>query len=216
MSNVLSPEEMNTFRSLTLQRKADSMELYLIGGRNGAVYNMQEVGLQVFGSENYSYTVSLIHRAYCFSGQNKGRYKPGCAFERKYGHQVTRADIEAFLRRYPQGSFREEVTFEDFLLRFRVKGASNWGRTAPGQGSRRSAGRPSAPIQEEPDFEAEESWAGGGGGDVDIKKIMRIILLACVTYFVFALYTGFLLEHLILSVVIALMLIGAIYALREM
>ena len=112
--NMITSDEMNQFRSLSAKKKVDSMELYLIG-KNGCRYNMQEVGDRIFGDANYSYTVSLIHRCYNFAGQNGGRYRNGCKFEQNYGYRVTRDDIEAFVKQYPNGTYNNGVTFEDFL-----------------------------------------------------------------------------------------------------
>ena len=112
--NMITSDEMNQFRSLSAKKKVDSMELYLIG-KNGYRYNMQEVGDRIFGDANYSYTVSLIHRCYNFAGQNGGRYRNGCKFEQNYGYRVTRDDIEAFVKQYPNGTYNNGVTFEDFL-----------------------------------------------------------------------------------------------------
>lgn len=113
-SNIITGDELSQFRSLSVKKKVDCMELYLIGS-NGYKYNMQEVGERVFGNVNYSYTVSMIHRCYNFAGQNSGKYRNGCNFEKTYGYRVTRKDIEAFVRKYPNGTFNNGVTFENFL-----------------------------------------------------------------------------------------------------
>lgn len=121
-NNIISNEEFYQIKGLDVQKIIDSMEAYLIG-YNGYKYNMHEVGKMVFGHENYSFTVSLIHRCYNFFGKNSGKYTPKCAFERKYGYRVTRNDIEAFVVTYPNGTFNLGITFEDFLIN-RVKSAS--------------------------------------------------------------------------------------------
>lgn len=111
----ISDVEWSQFNSIPKKQKIDCMEAYLIG-KDGKVYrNMQSVGALVFGNEN-SFTVSLVHRCYNFSQQNGGRYKNGCKFEQTYGYRVTRRDIEAFVNKYPHGTFNQGITFEDFLM----------------------------------------------------------------------------------------------------
>lgn len=113
--NIITNDELNQFRHISLKNKIDSMQLYLIG-KNGYKFNMQDVGYKVFSDPNYSYTVSLIHRCYNFSGQNSGKYRDGCKFEQRYGYRVSRKDIEAFIKKYPNGTFNSNITFEDFLI----------------------------------------------------------------------------------------------------
>jgi len=120
-NNFITEDELNQFRHISFKKKVDSMEAYLIG-MNGCKYNMQEVGERVFGGTNYSYTVSLIHRCYNFTGQNGAKYRNGCKFEQTYGYRVTRKDIEAFVKKYPNGTFEIGINFEDFL-RTRVNNA---------------------------------------------------------------------------------------------
>ena len=57
------------------------MEAYLIG-INGHKYKMKEVGARVFGDENYSFTVSLIHRCYNFRGKMAGNIAMGVNLRR--------------------------------------------------------------------------------------------------------------------------------------
>lgn len=125
MANI-THDELNTFKSITTKQVIESMELYLIGN-NGRTMNMAEVGRAVFGSDTYSQRVSLIHRIYNFSGQNGGKYAKGCDFERRYGYKVTKADIQAFVRKYPNGTYDNGVTFDDFLLS-RISGATGGDR----------------------------------------------------------------------------------------
>lgn len=103
-NNVISRDEFNQFRSIPVEKKIDCMQVYLMG-INGVRYNMEETARKVFGKSNDSFTVSLIHRCYNFSGQNSGRYRPGCSFEKKYGYHISRRDIEEFVRKYPNGIF---------------------------------------------------------------------------------------------------------------
>jgi hypothetical protein len=111
----LSSDELYQFKALPKKKIVDSMELYLIGYGQYR-YNMEEVGVRLFGDANYSHTVSLIHRAYNFSGQNGGRYRKGCRFETTYGYEVTKNDIVDFVNQYPNGTYRMDITFEDFLI----------------------------------------------------------------------------------------------------
>ena len=125
--NDISNDEFAQFKSINRNLKIEAMEMYLIGN-NGYKYNMQEVGKALFGDENYSFTVSLITRCYNFAGQNGGKYRNGCKFEKTYGYRVSREDIEAFVRKYPNGTFGNGVTFEDFLIA-RVESSRNRGST---------------------------------------------------------------------------------------
>ena len=111
----ITEDELRQFKSVPVDKKVVCMALYLIGSPTRR-YNMQEVACRVFGQENYSFTVSLIHRCYNFSGNNGGRYRNGCSFEQTYGYRVTPKDIEAFVKQYPGGTFDKGITFEDFLL----------------------------------------------------------------------------------------------------
>ena len=111
----ISEAEWKQFRSVPAKEKIDCMETYLIGVP-GRRYNMKEVASLVYGNENYGFKVSMIHRCYNFNGQNGSKYRNGCKFEQTYGYRVTRKDIEAFVRKYPDGTFNKGITFEDFLL----------------------------------------------------------------------------------------------------
>lgn len=148
VNNMITSDELAQFKSLAVKKKVDSMELYLIGA-NGYKYNMQEVGARVFGGENYSYTVSLIHRCYNFAGQNGGKYRNGCKFEQTYGYRVTRKDIEAFVKKYPNGTFNNGVTFEDFL-RTRVSSTQKSTLSKSVQNQRQSAPRQNQQVQRIP------------------------------------------------------------------
>jgi hypothetical protein len=87
------------------------MEAYLIRGMK-----MNEVAKLFFNSD-YSFDVSLIHRCYNFSDRNSGRYSANSNFVRKYGYRVTKRDIEEFINIYPDGTFKQGITFDDFLLK---------------------------------------------------------------------------------------------------
>lgn len=112
MGNELTENDIQSFRQINEQDKIRCMEAYLINH----VGTMQDVGERIFYDRNASFTVSLIHRAYNFSQRNGGRYKNGCAFERKYNYHVSTADIEAFVRKYPNGCWQNEYSFEQFLI----------------------------------------------------------------------------------------------------
>lgn len=191
--NTISAEEFAQFKSISMQRRVDCMELYLIG-KNGYRYSMQDVGAEIYGDVNYSYTVSLIHRCYNFAGQNKGRYCPGCRFEADYGYRVTRKDIEAFVRKYPAGTFRKDITFEDFLLT-RVKSA----------GKRKQKANANNTYQP-PIYQSEST---GTEVDEETRRFLRGIGCVGVLVMIALLVTGFALRHWVISIFLVLMIIGA-------
>ena len=214
-SNYISDDEMNQFRSIPFKRKADCMEAYLIG-RNGRRYNMQEVGALVFGDQNYSFTVSLIHRCYNFSGQNSALYRNGCRFEQTYGYRVTRKDIEAFLKQYPNGTFQTGVTFEQFL-----KSRVNSGNRAAGRATAQTVNRPDRPAarpqsgkrppanspsmydSEPMDREKMRRWL------IAVGSIGALVLLML-------LVTGGLLRYWVISIIVFLLTLGAFSMVKEM
>ena len=49
--NTISAEEFAQFKSISMQRRVDCMELYLIG-KNGYRYSMQDVGAEIYGDVN--------------------------------------------------------------------------------------------------------------------------------------------------------------------
>lgn len=154
MDNILSEEELSQFKALAFGKKIAAMKMYLLG--NGEIrYNMSEVGQAVFGGENYSYTVSLIHRAYNFSGNNSGRYRSGCLFEKKYHYRVTGKDIEAFVRTYPDGTCQKGITFESFLLS-RLRQSGQQQRKTPSKPQERSFSYTNPSPRSEP-WEAVQS-----------------------------------------------------------
>lgn len=190
--NIITEEESAQFRSLSVKKKVDSMELYLIGA-NGRRYNMQEVGAAVFGDANYSYTVSLIHRCYNFSGKNSGLYRDGCRFEQTYGYKVTRRDIEAFVQRYPNGTFRNGVTFEDFL------------RTRASAAQRAPAEQYGQPAQ----------W----DGQMDTAKMKSTMIIAGgigALILLIMFLTGNLFKHWIIAIVVLLFTLGAFTSLKDL
>jgi hypothetical protein len=115
MSTNFTDNDFNNFRRFDFETRADCMELYLIG-KNNCTYNMQEIGELVFKNKNYGRSVSVITRYYNLNGVNSGIYKNGCSFEKKYGYRVSRQDIEALLRTYPDGLYNTDITFEQFLI----------------------------------------------------------------------------------------------------
>ncbi len=114
MSINYTDNDRKKFKSFSEKQKIDCLETYLIG-HQGQNYNMTQVGEMVFG-ESSSYDTSTIHRAYNFDGDNKGLYKKGCRFEKTYGYEVTRRDIEAFVKKYKNGTLDLNITLEEFLL----------------------------------------------------------------------------------------------------
>ena len=111
MTKKISESELQQFRSFDPALKANVMEAYLIRGMK-----MNEVAKLFFNSD-YSFDVSLIHRCYNFSDRNSGRYSANSNFVRKYGYRVTKRDIEEFINIYPDGTFKQGITFDDFLLK---------------------------------------------------------------------------------------------------
>ncbi len=225
-NNVITEDERNQFRSIAFKKKADSMELYLIG-RNGYKYNMQEVGEAVFGDANYSFTVSLIHRCYNFSGQNGGKYRNGCKFEQKYGYRVTRSDIEAFLKKYPNGTFNNGVTFEDFLLT-RLKSAQNSvPAAAPAQRQPAPAKIPQQPRQVSqpqpipqpqpvpqpaPQPAPRYSYQEPDSSDSEARKQSATGCLVIVMVIMLAMFfAGVLFKHWIIALILAIFAISSIY-----
>lgn len=127
MALNFSESDYKTFLGIPAARKAEIMTLYLIGDNNGNTYTMPELGERFYGKEIYSQTVSCIHRGYGFSRKNEGKYCKNCDFEREYGYEVSRADIEAYIRKYPKGSIGKNPngsydsskpfeSFEEFLI----------------------------------------------------------------------------------------------------
>jgi hypothetical protein len=203
MNNIITDDELNQFRSLPVQKIVDSMEAYLIG-INGHKYKMKEVGARVFGDENYSFTVSLIHRCYNFSGQNGGKYSNGCKFEKNYGYRVTRQDIEAFVKKYPMGTYSLGITFEDFLLT-RVK-------SAKAQGTKPQAPKPQTIHRTNPSQyrEPDNSYIYGDNQGDDAKAPIVMLGIGCVGVLVLLilLFTGNLFEHWVISLVVLFLTIG--------
>ena len=111
VNNTISQDEFNVFMGISNVTKVKVMELYLIEG-----YTMNDVGYEVFGKDDRSFTVSLIHRCYNFSGRNGGKYRKGCKFQLEHNYIVSKKDIEEFIKRYPRGTFGNGITFEDFLI----------------------------------------------------------------------------------------------------
>lgn len=111
VNNTISQDEFNVFMGISNETKVQVMELYLIEG-----YTMNDVGYEVFGKDDRSFTVSLIHRCYNFSGRNGGKYRKGCKFQLEHNYIVSKNDIEEFIKQYPRGTFGNGITFDDFLI----------------------------------------------------------------------------------------------------
>ena len=215
VNNDITIEEFNQFKSLSFEKKVDSMELYLIGDDRYKRYNMQMVGLRVFGDENYSFTVSLIHRCYNFSGQNGGKYRNGCKFEQATGYCVTRSDIEAFIKKYPNGTFNNGVTFEDFLItRIRSKG-SQYNTSSVPQYARSSAPiRQSVSQQNTDPFNQQYNYYPQNYGKNRIsteRSKMLMTGLGCIGILILLvlLISGGLFRYWIISLIILFLTVGA-------
>ena len=112
VNNTISQDEFNVFMGISNETKVKVMELYLIEG-----YTMNDVGYEVFGKDDRSFTVSLIHRCYNFSGRNGGKYRKGCKFQLEHNYIVSRNDIEEFIKIYPRGTFGNGITFDWNILK---------------------------------------------------------------------------------------------------
>jgi len=198
-SNVITEDEFYQFSKLPLQKKIKSMEAYLIGV-NGRKFNMKQVGAMVFGDENFSFTVSLIHRCYNFSNQNSGRYAPGCKFEKTYGYRVTVDDIEAFVRTYPNGTFNTGITFEDFLKTRLINAAQGQNQPAPQwtAPSQYNVPEPGTNIAGNRDF----------GGQAPPKPFFIIGCIG-ILVLVILLLTGNLFRNWLFSLIVLIITIGA-------
>lgn len=193
----LSEEEKKTLKSISLAKRIEVMSDYLLG-INGAIYNMKDLGVRHFGDENYSWYVSLITRAYNFQGKNGGRYRAGCAFERKYQYQVTKKDIEAFVKAYPNGSFNSGVEFEEFLLAKRVN--------QRGAGNSMVANRQSGNLQNNSAMQRQPSSAENNKGEPredEVYPVMWtmfiILLLVCKLVFHFGWIVSIILAGIVAS-----------------
>lgn len=215
--NMITSDELAQFKSLAVKKKVDSMELYLIGA-NGYKYNMQEVGARVFGDENYSYTVSLIHRCYNFAGQNGGKYRNGCKFEQTYGYRVTRKDIEAFVKKYPNGTFNNGVTFEDFL-RTRVNSSQKATSPKSAQNQRQSVPRQNRQVQGMPQQQYNYQSSGYSNGPMMDKKFRGIMIAVGSVgagILLIMLLSGNLFRHWIIALIILFITLGAFGSTKEM
>ena len=206
--NTITSDEVSQFKSLPVKKKVDSMDLYLRG--DGRKYTMQEVGARIFGNENYSYSVSLIHRCYNFSGQNGGKYRNGCKFEQTYRYRVTRADIEAFVRAYPDGTFRNGVTFEDFL-RTRV-GSAKVPTLNPQQQAQRSVPQE---YSRQNTNNAKNNQMTNAESDKGLRIAVLIIGLIGVLILFIMFSTGVLFDHWIIALIILFWTCSAFFTVIE-
>lgn len=216
-SNMITSDELNQFSGLSVKKKLDSMELYLIGA-NGYKYNMQEVGARVFGDENYSYTVSLIHRCYNFAGQNSGKYKNGCKFEQTFDYRVTRKDIEAFIKKYPNGTFNQGITFEDFL-KTRINSAKSAQLKPQKQTIPRQTQRVVQQHQRNIQQYNEQNYNYSNNNQMSnerVKPLMIGIGSISILLLLILLVTGGLFRHWIISLIVLFITIGAFGSLKEL
>ncbi|MCI8659021.1 MAG: hypothetical protein HFG54_02065 [Lachnospiraceae bacterium] len=214
-NGMISNDELNQFRSISMKKKIDSMELYLIG--SGIFkYNMQEVGARIFGDENYSFTVSLIHRCYNFSGQNGGKYKNGCKFEQSTGYRVTRKDIEAFVKKYPNGTFHNGVTFEDFLrTRINARNSTAKESAGPRTQSKTTQGNRAASQCDVNPYKFEND-----SGDQMTTEKLKMYMIGFgsigVLILIVLFFTGGLFRHWLISLIVLLMTIGAFSSVKQL
>lgn len=206
MNNSMTAEEMKTFRNLSIKTKVDSMEAYLVGV-DGRTYNMQEVGDVIFGDENYSFTVSLIHRAYNFSGRNGGKYRNGCQFEKKHGYRVSRKDIEAFVRKYEHGCFDKNVTFETFLIS-RLNNVSQ--PISKPDRQRQTTNRQQTPVQNNNNYQDGwnedyvQSYSSRSHGNTQVDLPLGRLAIGCIGLIILLsmLFSGQLLKHWIVALLL--------------
>lgn len=106
-------KDWESFRSTNQRDKIDALYDYVCEGSG----SMQDIARRIFGSEDSSWTVSMITRCYGFEGHNKGKF-------RKIG--ATREDVAAFVRAYPSGTEYDGKGYvmEEFL-RNRVASRNN-------------------------------------------------------------------------------------------
>lgn len=201
---MITNDEFRQFKSLATKKKVDSMELYLIGA-NGCRFNMQEVGAKVFGDDNYSYTVSMIHRCYNFSGQNSGKYRNGCKFEQMYGYRVSRKDIEAFVKKYPNGTFNNGVTFEDFL-RTRLNNTQKFTQQV-------FSGQPEQ-VKQQYNYQ-KNNYIDDPDVNRQLKGIMVFILSVGTLILLIMFFSGNLFKHWIVSLIVLFFTIEAFVILKD-
>lgn len=112
-------KDFEQFHKVNSHQRCSYMTLYLIDG-----YNMDDVGQRVDGTPT-SFTTSMVHRCYGFSGNNSGVYGPKGAFYKKYKFYATPQDVSAFVHTHPNGlehnafpnqQGRLETEFARFLL----------------------------------------------------------------------------------------------------
>lgn len=219
--NVITGDEYNQFRSIPHAKKLRAMSLYLIG-KDNVSFNMQDVGDMVFGDVNYSFTVSLIMRCYNFKDRNSRRYRPGCKFEQETGYRVTDADIDAFLKKYPNGTFQTNYTFEDFLRERAAKAAKKTQRSAAPQQQRTapSRQRTAVPQQQESwgdfDFSSFQNDADAQSGNQQTgdteNTLKEDFSLGCTAAIVFAVIAFFLIRSGIRNGGVIRIIIGAVFA----
>lgn len=129
-------EERERYRSrISVDQKIRCMELYLLKGDT-----TNEVGAEVFGNAEWAHDVSLVlkaNRTNPGKGRSiKGKYGPGSSFQKTYNYEVTRSDIELFIKQYePYGSYDHE-SFKEWLIKRAKAKKSTAGQTAEASGGR--------------------------------------------------------------------------------
>lgn len=191
----ISNDELMQFKNIPFSKKVDCMELYLLGDGQYR-YNMEDVGRKILNDKNGSFTVSLIHRCYNFSGKNSRKYREGCKFEQTYGYRVTRRDIEDFVRTYPNGTFQTGITFEDFL------------KTRIGRAPQNTAESDSEYwASDELDLSDYSSKKSSSNDDEDALGAGLLVIISIIVLIILF-RTGGLFKHWIISLICVIMLVG--------
>lgn len=92
----LTENEIQYFNNTSITRKVDVLYYYLVEGKG----NMVKIA-SILGIDD-SRQVSQITRGYQFEGKNRGIFSKKSRFFKEYGYEVTRKDIEDFVRTYPR------------------------------------------------------------------------------------------------------------------
>ena len=145
--------------------------------------------------------MDIILKRYSLEFHQLGAFRPGCPFEKKYGHRVNFKDVRDFLSAYPFGVPDFTDKFEPFLISRYGNGQGS--RSGSATSSRRSSGGGSA--------RRSSSYSGPSFSMPDIpdgaelaEELLPIVLrTACVIGLVVLFLTGTLAKHWIATIVLA-------------
>ena len=140
----------------------------------------------------------------------------GCKFEQTYGYRVTRKDIEAFVKNYPNGTFNNGVTFEDFL-RARVNSVQKSAqKVMPKQP--KSVPRQKQQIQRVPQQYNYQNNSSFNDPNMDrkIRGLMITLRSVGAGILLIMLLSGNLFKHWIIALIILFFTIGAFGNSKEM